>query len=67
MKAYRTNAYTVRFNDAEQKLIVSEAERRGLEVGSWIRMVSLAAACIDHDEDRRASLATRRAQIARRP
>jgi hypothetical protein len=40
----RTNAYTVRYNDLEDVIVSSAAAASSLEVGSWIRMVSVRAA-----------------------
>lgn len=40
----RTKAYTVRYNEDEDELIKTAAEHSALEVGSWIRMVSVKAA-----------------------
>jgi hypothetical protein len=43
-KDNRTNAYTVRYNEAEDALVSQAASDSALEVASWIRMVSIAAA-----------------------
>ena len=43
-KASRTNAYTVRYSDLEVSEIRREAQIASLEVGSWIRMVTVLAA-----------------------
>jgi uncharacterized protein (DUF1778 family) len=40
----RDKAYTVRYNRDEDALIAAAAEAKSLEVGSWIRMVSVEAA-----------------------
>lgn len=41
---YRTNAYSVRYNDAERDDVEAAANLAALDVGSWVRMVSVAAA-----------------------
>lgn len=40
----RTRAYTVRYNDDEDREVSEAAAAKALEVGSWIRMVSMEAA-----------------------
>jgi hypothetical protein len=40
----RSRAYTVRYNDEEDAIVEAAATERSLEVGSWIRMVSVQAA-----------------------
>jgi hypothetical protein len=40
----RTRAYTVRYSDDENREIADAAAEKALEVGSWIRMVSVEAA-----------------------
>jgi hypothetical protein len=40
----RTKAYTVRYSDIEAAEIQKEAQIAALEVGSWIRMVTVLAA-----------------------
>jgi hypothetical protein len=40
----RTNPYTVRYNDAENRDVLEAARAKALEVASWIRMVSVEAA-----------------------
>ena len=43
----RTNPYTVRYNDEENALVEEIASHKALEVASWIRMVSVAAARVE--------------------
>jgi len=43
-KDHRTNPYTVRYNSSENAAVAAAAEEKGLEVASWIRMVSIEAA-----------------------
>jgi hypothetical protein len=40
----RVRGYTVRYNEAEYALVTRVADEEALEVGSWIRMVSVRVA-----------------------
>jgi hypothetical protein len=43
-KTGRVRAYTVRYNDTEDGFVRRAADEAALEVGSWIRMVSVRVA-----------------------